>query len=82
MARAKIKWRRAAFREMRTSAPVRAMVQESVDAIANACGEGYEAEVRDGRTRVHGSVATADFAAMTDNARNNTLLKNIEAGRQ
>lgn len=82
MARTKIVWRRPSFREIRTSAPVRAMVQDSVDAIAEACGEGYEAEVSEGRSRVRGSVVTADFAAMTDNARNNTLLKNIEAGRQ
>lgn len=84
MAKPRIKWRLAGFSELRNAPGVLEDLQDRADKIASAAGEGYEsrpAEVRKGRTgRGRAVVLTGDFAARRDNAKNNTLLKSLDAG--
>lgn len=77
----KIEWNIRAFQEIRRLPKVDEMLRQSVEAIAAACGEGYDAHVEAGKTRSRGSVVTSSVPAMIDNGKNNTLLKNIGRGR-
>lgn len=65
---------------MRRLPAVEAEISRRCNAIAAACGDGYEASVKKGKNRVRGSVITATPAAMQDNATNNTLMNNLGAG--
>lgn len=49
--------------------------------IAAAAGPGYEASVNVGPNRARASVITASPAAIRDNAKNQTLLRSLDAGR-
>ena len=50
--------------------------------IANACGEGYAADLdASGRVSARSSVYTQTYRARRDNAANNTILRNLDAGR-
>ena len=84
MAKPKIKWNIPAFAELRNAPGVLDDLQERADAIANAAGEGYEsrpAEAGKGkRGRGRAAVLTADFNAVRDNAKNQTLLRSLDAG--
>ncbi|OZF40751.1 hypothetical protein CH296_00395 [Rhodococcus sp. 14-2496-1d] len=73
-------WNIAGFSAMRKSAPVEKLIRRHVEAIAAACGEGFEAKVTQGKTRVRGTVVTATPVAMVRNARDNTLVNNLGAG--
>lgn len=73
-------WNIAGFSAMRKSAPVEALIRRRCEAIAAACGEGFVAKVSQGKSRVRGTVITAEPIAMVRNARDNTLLNNLNAG--
>lgn len=73
-------WKVAAFSTMRKSAPVEALIRKRCEAIAAACGEGFVANISQGKSRVRGSVVTGTPIAMVRNARDNTLLNNLNAG--
>lgn len=83
MARVEVKWRQAGFREARTSPKVLAELVKRAERIAAASGEGFEVDsgVTGGRGRARASVRTATRAAVVKNARDNTLLRNLDAGR-
>ena len=49
-------------------------------AIAAASGAGYVGDGQPGKTRAHGMARTDSFSSMRDNARNNTLMKNLSQG--
>ena len=76
MSKVEIKLNKAGMREMLQSAGVEAALREKADAIANRCGEGYEANATVGRERALASVRPATAKAWRDNMENNTLLKN------
>lgn len=80
MAKPRIKWRLAGFRELRLEPGVIADLGERADAIASAAGPGYEASTFAGKNRGRASVITADYDAIRDNARNQTLLRSLDAG--
>lgn len=44
-------------------------------------GEGYVANSGSGKSRARASVVTGDYEAIRDNARSQTLLKNLDRGR-
>lgn len=49
---------------------------------AQSMGSGaYEADVRPGRNRAHAMVKTTDARSMASNAKHNSLLKSLDAGR-
>lgn len=75
-----IKFRLAAFREIRTSEGVHADLRRRAQAIASACGEGYTAFSSPGRQRARASVVTTSFRSRWDNATRNTLVNNLGAG--
>lgn len=81
MARTRIKFRLAAFEELRRDRGVVADLQRRTNAVAASAGDGYEPSVVHGATRVRGSVITATGDARLDNARHNTLLRALDAGR-
>lgn len=81
MAKVRVRMNNAAARALLRGDEISADIQGRVDSVAEACGEGYEADVQVGRNRVHGMVKTTSFEAMRDNQRNNTILKNLDRGR-
>lgn len=81
MAKSRIKWRVAGFRELRLEPGVIDDLGERADRIAAAAGAGYEPSTFEGRNRGRASVITADFDARRDNAKNQTLLRSLDAGR-
>lgn len=82
MAKVRIKYNRAAFNQLRTSAAAQADVAARAERIAAACGEGYEAAITENpRRRARAAVIAITPEAKADNARNQTLIRNLEAGR-
>lgn len=77
----RLQWHLKAFREVRTSPEMTADVARRVNAIAAAAGEGYEAETETLPTRARGAVYTRSAEAIYDNAKNNTLVRSLDAGR-
>lgn len=57
------------------------MIESAAERIAAAAGKGFEPSVQQGKTRPHGIVKAATFKARRDNARHNSLLKALNAGR-
>lgn len=77
----RVKMNIAGARAIRNSAEVEGDLMRRAQAIEAAAGPGYEASSQTGRTRARASVITADFEAIRDNAKNNTLLKSLDRGR-
>lgn len=66
------------------SAAVEAEIRKRTDAIHAAAGgdaAGYRAETAVNSRRARGAVYTYDLKAIKDNAKNNTLVRSLEAGR-
>ena len=54
----------------------------AIKAHADSMGSGcYEADVQPGKNRAHAMVKTTDVVSMASNAKHNTLLKSLDAGR-
>jgi hypothetical protein len=82
MAKPKIKWNRDAFRQVRLLPEVAADVHGRAERIAVAAGDGYEAfPTQAPRSRARAAVVTTSFRAIRENARNQTLLRHLDAGR-
>lgn len=80
----RIKFRRGAFREIRTSERMLQEIQSRADRIAAACGRGFaatKAEPTKGRGRARAAVVTVTANAAKRNAREHTLMRNISAGK-
>ena len=55
---------------------------EKIKASADGMGSGkYAADVRPGKNRAHAMVKTTDFISKKSNAKHNTLLKSMDAGK-
>lgn len=79
MARARVKLNLQGFRDLRNSPGVMADLEARAERLADACGDGYEPGSRQGRNRGRAGVVTATYRAMRDNAKNNTLVANMDA---
>ena len=77
----KVRWNVKAFEEIRRMDSVDEDLSRRVEAIREGCGDGYDAHVEPGKSRTRGAVVTASSAAIIDNARHNTLLRNLDRGR-
>ncbi|MCH9731609.1 MAG: hypothetical protein K0U84_18365 [Actinomycetia bacterium] len=88
----KIKWRKGAFYDVRRLPKVVATLERSAERIAehaNGMGGtgdgGYMTGSQQGRRAPQGrwraSVVTATGPTIVDNARNNTLVKSMDAGK-
>ena len=85
MARTRIQWRRGVFAELRTLPATMAEVNNMAGKIAAAAGDGFEArpaERTGGRVRGRAAVITRTAKAMRKNAKDQTLLKSMDAGRR
>lgn len=63
--------------EFLKSEPVKNMISERANEIANRAGTGYEADTQIGQKRATGRVKAATAKAKKDNKKNNTLLKAV-----
>lgn len=84
MARAKIRWRYGAFRDLRTLPAVMAELERRGRAVADAAGDGYEASparVTGGWGRGRVTVKTATTSARRREAKDHNLLRALGAGR-
>lgn len=71
-----------AFRELRTLPAMWDDVTERAERIAAACGDGFEAHRSTQRVNRAGAIViTATAEARARNARENTLIVNLTAGR-
>ena len=76
----RIKWKRQGFRELLRSRPVMSDLMRRGQAIATQSGPGYVASPFTGRNRSRVSIVTDTPEAIEDNARRNTLIRNMDAG--
>lgn len=77
----RIKWNRGAFRELRLEPGVQNHINQLAAQIAARAGDGYEVSHWQGKNRARASVYTDTFSARYDNARNQTLLRALDAGQ-
>ena len=75
-----------ALYEVRRLPATQAWVRETCQRIADACGDGYSWSDQQGRRnpsgRWRGVVAAHSYQARLDNARNNTLVRELARGRR
>lgn len=84
MGKARIEWKRGAFRELRTLPAAMSELAQRGEQIARAAGDGYESSgprVTGGRGRGRVTVKTATSSARRREARDHSLLKALNAGR-
>lgn len=76
-----IRWNISAFREIRQSPGVRALLEEQVGRVLSTVGDvdgaEYAGGVEPGRTRARGYVVTVSPDAMEDEVEDHTLLRAI-----
>ena len=81
MGKVRIKWNRKAWAELRTLPAVQADIDRRAEAVAAACGEGFEAvPAQEPRKRARRIVSTQTAEAKRRNSIENTLLRNLDAG--
>lgn len=85
MARVSVSMNHAGAARLLNCAEVQADLLERAERIrdrADSMGSGrYEADVMPGRTRAHAMVKTTDHRSRASNAKHNSLLKSLDAGR-
>ena len=69
------------FRELRRSEAAKKAVMDAAERIADACGEGYEAQESPGRNRARAIVHPTTTEARFDSLKNLTMVRNLNAGR-
>lgn len=82
MGKVQIDWNIPAFEEVRRLSKVADELHRRAEAIAAQCGDGIEAERSSGKTRARSAVVTTTPRGMIRNAKRNTILSNINAGRR
>ena len=76
----KIAWNLAAFRELRTDPAVEADILRRAQSVADACGDGFEAELMaQSKTRARAIVYPVTYAAARENSAENTILRSLDA---
>lgn len=82
MAKTRIVFHIGAFRALRTHPNVQRDIEARARRVAAASGSGYEVETSSPpRNRSRSVVLAVSRKARADNARHNTLLRNLGAGR-
>jgi hypothetical protein len=84
MADIELKLNLPGFNAVRNSAEVQSALMRRASAIASRAGSmgaPCTVDVRTGRTRAHARVSTANAESARNNAKSNTLLKSLDAGR-
>ena len=81
---ARLRWNRDALEQVRFWPEASAELKRRADAIAAACGgpaAGFIAVTGEGKTRSRAAVIAASPRARRRNAKGNTILRNLDAGR-
>lgn len=85
MANVKVKINSSGARQLLNSTPVQGELlkrAEKIKARADGIGSGkYSADVQPGKNRAHAMVKTTDIISKRSNAKHNTLLKSMDAGK-
>lgn len=81
MRRPKVKMLNKGSRQILKSPEVQADIQRRVERIATHAGDGFEAGVEEGRTRVLGSVMSTTYHAMRAEAKDRALTRALDAAR-
>lgn len=81
MAKVTVKMNPSGARELMNSPEVQDLLLDAANRIRDAAGRGYEADVQAGRNRAHAMVKSTDYRSMFVQARDNRLLKSIDAAR-
>jgi hypothetical protein len=85
MAKMDVKWKMRGFKDLRSTPKLVALLEQKGNAVAAASGDGYTVNSSQGRSWPFGrwrvTVGTGSDAAIRDNAANNTLINNLDAGR-
>lgn len=81
MAIERIKWNIKAFKALRRSPEVMSDLIARGSKVADAAGPGFEISPVTGKNRGRVSVRTATAEAREENARTNSLVRAIDAGR-
>lgn len=78
----RIKWNLKGFDELRTAPGVRADLNRRAEALAAACGDGFEALPElNLHTRAHRVVAATTVKAARQDRKRNILLSNLDSAR-
>lgn len=77
----KVKFKLEAFREIRHAPGVGRDLSGRVSRVAAAAGPGFVGDVVKGKTRLRGGVVTGTPEAMRASAKDNVLVKALDAGR-
>lgn len=77
----KLTFNNAGFRALRTDPAVQEEILRRAKAVAERAGEGFEAVSSDARNRARAAVVPVTVEAARKNARDNTLLHALDAGR-
>lgn len=81
VARVRVVHNRKAYAALLKEAGVLADVRARARRVAEAAGDGYVMESDDPHTRARAAVITATGDAVRDNAKNQTLIRSLDAGR-
>ena len=77
MAKNKFKLNYKGVGELMKSKAMQTVLMEHATSIKNRCGDGYEQDVRVGKSRANAMVKATTYQAKRDNLENNTLLKAV-----
>ena len=75
MAKVKVKLNREGVRELLRSPEMMAICEEHANRTATQLGDGYEVTTYTGKTRVNASIRANTAKTITDQKKNNTILK-------
>lgn len=79
-----VKYRKGAFRDLRTAPGVAAELDKRANRIGDAAGIGYRvnpATVTGGRGRARASVQTTTIKSFRSNAKHHTIMNALSAGK-
>lgn len=82
MKKTRMRWNVKEFEAIRRSSRMGAVVDESASRIAGACGDGFEWSGQQGKSRYRANVSAYTYEARRRNSSDNTLLRNLDAGRR
>ena len=82
MANVRWKWNIRELEAIRRSPAMMSKLQRTAESIRSGAGEGFTTSAVQGRTRARATVAAYTYQARKQNARENTLLRNLDRGRQ